>query len=80
MCVCVCVCVCVCERERERERGRTLSADAAALEASFLCGATVPPLTCVGSGESLTGRASSDSQHLAYTRKKGEGGGIFGSF
>jgi hypothetical protein len=64
--------VCVCERER----GRTLSAaDAAALEASFLCGATVPPLTCVESGESRTGRSNSDSQHLAYIRKKLEGGG-----
>jgi hypothetical protein len=68
------VCACV------RERGRTLSADAAALEASLLCGATVPPLTCVESGESRTGRASSDSQHLACTRKKGEVWGFLGAF
>ncbi len=76
MCVCVCVCVC----ERERERGRTLSAYAGALEASFLCGVTVLPLTCVESGESRTGRASSDSQHLACTRKKGGVGGFLGAF
>jgi hypothetical protein len=74
------VCVCVCERERERDRGRTLLADAAALEASFLYGATGPPVTCVQSGESRTGRASSDSQHLACTRKKGGGWGFLGAF